>query len=69
MNKSITKVLALILALAAFHTFADQSDMGGSATGDFGPPQGNPLQAVLTSAPNVPPPIDRAYTSPIWYTP
>jgi nitrite reductase (NO-forming) len=36
-------------------------DTGGSAAGDFGPPQGEPIQAVLTSAPNVPPPIDRDY--------
>jgi nitrite reductase (NO-forming) len=32
---------------------------GGSAKGDFGPPQGEPIHAVLTSAPNVPPPIHR----------
>lgn len=32
---------------------------GGSAKGDFGPPQGEPIRAVLTSAPNVPPPIHR----------
>jgi nitrite reductase (NO-forming) len=29
--------------------------------GDFGPPQGAPIQAVLTSPPNVPPPIHRKY--------
>jgi nitrite reductase (NO-forming) len=34
---------------------------GGSAKGDFGPPQGEPIQAVLTSAPNVPPPVNRDY--------
>lgn len=34
---------------------------GGSAAGDFGPPQGEPIAAVLTTAPNVPPPIDRDY--------
>ena len=32
---------------------------GGSAKGDFGPPQGEPVHAVLTSPPNVPPPTDR----------
>ena len=32
---------------------------GGSAAGDFGPPVGEPIYATLTSAPNVPPPIDR----------
>jgi nitrite reductase (NO-forming) len=29
--------------------------------GDFGPPQGAPIHAVLTSPPNVPPPIMRKY--------
>ncbi|MCP1372662.1 copper-containing nitrite reductase [Dyella lutea] len=29
--------------------------------GDFGPPQGAPIHAVLTSPPNVPPPIHRNY--------
>src|SRR5690606_23252930 len=33
-----------------------QVDTGGSAKGDFGPPQGEPLRALLTDAPNVPPP-------------
>ena len=32
---------------------------GGSARGDFGPPQGEPIHAVLTSPPQVPPPIHR----------
>ncbi|SEJ04361.1 copper-containing nitrite reductase [Frateuria terrea] len=31
------------------------------ATVDFGPPQGAPVHAVLTSPPNVPPPIHRNY--------
>ncbi len=35
------------------------SDTGGSAKGDFGPPQGEPIKAVLTSPPNVPPPTLR----------
>jgi nitrite reductase (NO-forming) len=29
--------------------------------GDFGPPRGEPIHAVLTSPPNVPPPIHRSY--------
>lgn len=37
----------------------DPIDTGGSAAGDFGPPVGEPIVAMLTSAPNVPPPIDR----------
>ncbi len=34
-------------------------DTGGSAKGDFGPPQGAPIEAVLTDPPNVPPPTNR----------
>jgi nitrite reductase (NO-forming) len=37
------------------------ADTGGSRKGDFGPPQGEPIQAVLTSPPHVPPPIKRDY--------
>ncbi|MBN8727401.1 MAG: nitrite reductase, copper-containing [Xanthomonadales bacterium] len=37
------------------------STTGGSAKGDFGPPQGAPIQAVLTSPPHVPPPTNRDY--------
>ena len=33
----------------------------GSASGDFGPPQGEPIDAVLTSPPLVPPPTGRDY--------
>ncbi|MBE7941309.1 MULTISPECIES: copper-containing nitrite reductase [Ramlibacter] len=29
--------------------------------GDFGPPQGAPIHAVLTSPPHVPPPVNRSY--------
>lgn len=36
-----------------------QSDSGGSRNGDFGPPQGRPVDAVLTSPPQVPPPTGR----------
>src|SRR5689334_3677924 len=34
-------------------------DTGGSAKGDFGPPVGEPVHAVLTSPPEVPPPTNR----------
>jgi len=37
-----------------------QSDPA-SVHGDFGPPQGEPIKAILTSPPNVPPPIHRNY--------
>ena len=36
------------------------SDTGGSAQGDLGPPQGEPIKAVLTSPPQVPPPLNRS---------
>src|SRR5687768_4437071 len=35
-------------------------DTGGSRSGDFGPPQGEPVNAVLTSPPEVPPPTGRS---------
>ncbi|MEZ5464503.1 MAG: copper-containing nitrite reductase [Lysobacteraceae bacterium] len=35
------------------------TDTGGSLKGDFGPPQGEPIHAVLTSPPQVPPPTGR----------
>ncbi|HZD51536.1 MAG TPA: copper-containing nitrite reductase [Woeseiaceae bacterium] len=38
---------------------ADSSQ--AQATGDFGPPQGEPIHAVLTSPPQVPPPVNRDY--------
>jgi nitrite reductase (NO-forming) len=34
-------------------------DTGGSLKGDFGPPQGEPVTAILTSPPEVPPPTGR----------
>jgi nitrite reductase (NO-forming) len=34
---------------------------GGSARGDFGPPQGAPIRAILTDPPQVPPPTGRNY--------
>jgi nitrite reductase (NO-forming) len=43
---------ALAMPLASF---------GGQATGDFGPPRGAPIHAILTSPPNVPPPVARNY--------
>ena len=39
------------------------ADTGGSRKGDFGPPQGEPIKAVLTSPPHVPPPgVGAAHT-------
>jgi nitrite reductase (NO-forming) len=39
---------------------ATGTDTGGSQAGDFGPPVGEPIHAVLTSPPQVPPPVNRA---------
>jgi nitrite reductase (NO-forming) len=36
-------------------------DTGGSRKGDFGPPQGEPIRAVLTSPPEVPPATNRKF--------
>jgi len=38
---------------------AATADTGGSKKGDFGPPQGQPIDAVLTAPPLVPPPTGR----------
>ena len=38
---------------------ASPASAAGSAKGDFGPPQGEPIKAVLTSPPNVPPATGR----------
>ena len=62
-------VIALAMALAACQPQPAgiasgkviQTNTGGSAAGDFGPPQGEPIMAVLTSAPDVPPPVNRNY--------
>ncbi|MCR6495776.1 copper-containing nitrite reductase [Thermomonas sp. S9] len=45
-----------------------QDDTGGSAKGDFGPPQGAPVEAVLTSPPNVPPPTGRSHPAKVIVT-
>ncbi len=41
--------------------YAITSYTGGSRNGDFGPPQGEPIKAILTSPPHVPPPTNRDY--------
>ncbi len=67
----ITLGLCLPLALAACsggesnapvtasNATAAPADTGGSLKGDFGPPQGEPIKAILTSPPQVPPPTNR----------
>jgi len=49
-------VVAAALALPLLAPAADKA-----GPGDFGPPRGAPVHAVLTSPPNVPPPITRDY--------
>ena len=48
--------LAAVIALPSA-AFAAKN----TAAGDFGPPRGEPIHAVLTSPPNVPPPTGRNY--------
>jgi nitrite reductase (NO-forming) len=60
-------LLSLVNAACTQNTPSDQqflssssgSDTGGSSKGDFGPPQGDPIKAVLTSPPLVPPATGR----------
>lgn len=62
--RTLALAVAAALALAACggtQTSTDTAaDTGGSAKGDFGPPQGAPVKAVLTAPPNVPPPTGRS---------
>ena len=63
---STTLILLFSLALAACtqntppaNPNVAVNDTGGSAKGDLGPPQGEPIKAVLTSPPLVSPPTGR----------
>jgi nitrite reductase (NO-forming) len=46
---------------AAVASTSTPPETGGSAHGDFGPPQGEPIKALLTSPPQVPPPVNRKH--------
>ena len=66
--KRMIKVACAMLASACIlisapstASAAGNDKAGAKSTGDFGPPQGMPIQAILTSPPNVPPPIKRKY--------
>ena len=50
-----------ILALGTMIMVASATAAPTKIPGDFGPPRGKPIQAILTSPPNVPPPIKRNY--------
>ena len=45
----------------ALLSLAATSQAAPKDVGDFGPPQGEPIKAVLTSPPLVPPPTNRKY--------
>jgi len=61
--------IAMLMAAALLLTACGKSEQaapvttvagtGGSRQGDFGPPQGEPVNAILTSPPNVPPATNR----------
>ncbi|MDE0856800.1 MAG: copper-containing nitrite reductase [Nevskia sp.] len=60
MNSTKNLILAACLsAVCAFSAVAAKAP--APLRGDFGPPQGEPIRAVLTSPPEVPPPIHRNY--------
>jgi len=50
-----------VLGLAAMIAATPLAFSANAMPGDFGPPKGEPIHAVLTSPPNVPPPIHRNY--------
>ena len=52
---------ALAIGLAAGLAMPAVAAAAAMAPGDFGPPRGAPIRAVLTSPPNVPPPLARNY--------
>jgi len=59
-------LLALLVSACGSHDsgttpVSTSADTGGSARGDFGPPQGEPIKAVLASPPQVPPPVNRNF--------
>ena len=70
MNKSMLLVVAALSATLLAGCGESQQpiavaysapDTGGSKKGDFGPPQGEAIKAVLTSPPEVPPATNRNY--------
>jgi len=57
-----TLFIPLILMAASHTALADPGTKAPARlSGDFGPPQGEPIHAILTSPPNVPPPIHRKF--------
>jgi nitrite reductase (NO-forming) len=61
MRRARAATVLAALAAAPLIALAADAPSKPSAAGDFGPPRGEPIHAVLTSPPNVPPPIHRNY--------
>jgi nitrite reductase (NO-forming) len=65
MKVSPRTILAMLVAAGIAFCAASNATAAGKVaakgTGDFGPPQGKPIEAVLTSPPLVPPPVNRNY--------
>ena len=61
--KPFAVAVASLLILVLGSLVAIESAIAASAkmAGDFGPPRGKPIQAILTSPPQVPPPTNRNY--------
>jgi nitrite reductase (NO-forming) len=60
--QSVVILISLMMPLQAFSAAASPvAETGGSAKGDFGPPQGQPVEAILTKPPQVPPATGRNY--------
>jgi len=59
LSKTIAAVVAAALGITSGAVLAAGTAGTGPKPGDLGPPQGEPIRAVLTSPPNVPPPIHR----------
>jgi nitrite reductase (NO-forming) len=72
MNRSLVLLAAIAVAVGGCSKNNDSAvteasaatsmpDTGGSRKGDFGPPRGEPIHAVLTNPPEVPAPTNRNY--------
>ena len=59
MSNSFNKLIGRVAVAASLAAMAFGVIAAPRGTGDFGPPQGAPIRAVLTSPPHVPPPTNR----------
>jgi nitrite reductase (NO-forming) len=58
---AVAGALTALLAACQPTSTPQTADTGGSAKGDFGPPRGEMIQAVITAPPRVPPPVNRRH--------